>query len=75
MAFPYLGCHCLSKNLFSGENGPGIFFGHAKLHVFEWDMGHWPILRAHHHFGPGLSLILICNAIYLTVLCGVYLCN
>ena len=22
-----------------------------NLHVFEWDMGHWPILRAHHHFG------------------------
>ena len=21
-----------------------------NLHVFEWDMGHWPILRAHHHF-------------------------
>ena len=47
----------------------------GNLHVFEWDMGHWPILRARHHFGPGLSLILICNAIYLTVLCGVYLCN
>ena len=28
----------------------------CNLHVFEWDMGHWPILRAHHHFGPGLSL-------------------
>ena len=26
------------------------------LHVFEWDMGHWPILRVYHHFGPGLSL-------------------
>ena len=24
--------------------------------VFEWDMGHWPILRAHHHFGLGLTL-------------------
>ena len=20
---------------------------------FEWDMGHWPILSAHHHFGLG----------------------
>ena len=28
----------------------------CNLHVFEWDMGHSPILRAHHHFGPGLSL-------------------
>ena len=28
----------------------------GNLHVFEWDMGHWPILRAHHHFGLGLSL-------------------
>ena len=37
------------KNL----NGP-LKFG--NLHVFEWDMGHWPILRAHHHFGQGLSL-------------------
>ena len=27
------------------------------LHVFEWDMGHWSILRAHHHFGLGLSLV------------------
>ena len=22
-----------------------------NLHVFEWDIGHWPILRAHHNFG------------------------
>ena len=35
------------------SNGP-LEFG--NLHVFEWDMGHWPILRAHHHFGLGLSL-------------------
>ena len=34
-------------------NGP-LKFG--NLHVFEWDMGHWPILRAHHHFGLGLTL-------------------
>ena len=27
-----------------------------KIWKFEWDMGHWPILRAHHHFGLGLSL-------------------
>ena len=26
------------------------------LHVFEWDMEHWPILRAHHHFGLGSSM-------------------
>ena len=35
------------------SNGP-LKFG--NLHVFEWDMGHWPILRAHHHFGLGLTL-------------------
>ena len=35
------------------SNGP-IKFG--NLHVFERDMGHWPILRAHHHFGLGLTL-------------------
>ena len=29
----------------------------GNLHVFEWDMGHWPILRAHHHFGLELSLL------------------
>ena len=28
----------------------------CNLHVFEWDMGHWPILWAHHQFCPGLSL-------------------
>ena len=28
----------------------------TPLHVFEWDLGHWSILRAHHHFGLGLSL-------------------
>ena len=32
------------------SNGP-LKFG--NVHVFEWDMGHWPILRAHHHFGLG----------------------
>ena len=26
------------------------------MYVFEWDMGHLSILRAHHHFGLGLSL-------------------
>ena len=31
----------------------------SNLHVFEWDMGHWPILRAHHHFGLRLTLILV----------------
>ena len=35
------------------SNGP-LKFG--NLHVFEWDMSHWPILRAHHHFRLGLSL-------------------
>ena len=35
------------------SNGP-LKFG--NLHVFEWDMSHWSILRAHHHFGLGLSL-------------------
>ena len=35
------------------SNGP-LKFG--NLHVFEWDMGHWSILRAHHLFGLGLSL-------------------
>ena len=30
----------------------------GNLHVFEWDMGHWPILRAHHHFWLGLSLTM-----------------
>ena len=34
-------------------NGP-LKFG--NLHVFEWDMGHRPILRAHHHFGLGWTL-------------------
>ena len=29
----------------------------GNLHVFEWDMGHWPILRAHHHFWLGLTLV------------------
>ena len=28
----------------------------GNLHVFEWDMEHWSILRANHHFGLGLSL-------------------
>ena len=35
------------------SNGP-LKFG--NLHVFEWDMVHRSILRAHHHFGLGLSL-------------------
>ena len=38
------------------SNGP-LKFG--NLHVFEWDMGHWPILKAHHHFGLGLTLQLL----------------
>ena len=37
------------------SNGP-LKFG--NLHVFEWDMGHWPILRALHHFWLGLTLAL-----------------
>ena len=41
------------KGPIKNSNGP-LKFG--NLHVFEWDMGHWPILRAHHHFGLGLSL-------------------
>ena len=36
------------------SKGP-LKFG--NLHAFEWDMGHWPILSAHHHFGPGLSVV------------------
>ena len=35
------------------SNGP-LKLG--NLHVFEWDMGHWPILWAHHHFELGLTL-------------------
>ena len=35
------------------SNDPLIF---GNVHVFEWDMGHWPILWAHHYFGLGLSL-------------------
>ena len=35
------------------SNGP-LKFG--NLCVFEWDMDHWSILRAHHRFGLGLSL-------------------
>ena len=37
------------------SNGP-LKFG--NLHVFEWDVGHWPIIRAHHHFGLGLTLVV-----------------
>ena len=37
----------------------------GNLHVFEWDMGHWPILRAHHHFGLGLTLPLDIRCKYL----------
>ena len=36
-----------------------IKFG--NLQVLEWDMGHWPILRALHHFGLGLSLLEVKN--------------
>ena len=47
----------LAHQIFKGpikiSNGP-LKFG--NLHVFEWDMGHWPILWAHHHFGLGLTL-------------------
>ena len=35
------------------SNGPLKF---RNLHVFEWDISHRPILRAHHHFGLGLTL-------------------
>ena len=35
------------------SNGP-LKFG--SLRVFVWDISHWPILRAHHHFGLGLTL-------------------
>ena len=41
------------KGPIKNSNGP-LKFG--NLHVFEWDMGHWPILRAHNHFGLGLTL-------------------
>ena len=56
------------------SKGP-LKFGNS--HVFEWDMGHWPILRAHHHFGAGIIPDfdnMQCN-LPVTVLCGVYLCN
>ena len=45
--------HPICKGTIKNSNGP-LKFG--NLHVFELDMGHWSILRAHHHFGPGLSL-------------------
>ena len=32
-------------------------------------MGHWPILRAHHHFGQGLSLFLFTK---LYLFCGLF---
>ena len=38
------------------SNGPLKF---ENLHVFESDMGHWPILKAHHHFGLGLTLLFL----------------
>ena len=47
--WPIKFCKGPKKNL----NGP-LKFG--NWHVFEWDMGHSPILRAHHHFGLGLTL-------------------
>ena len=28
----------------------------GNLNVFEWNMGHWPVLRAHHNCGLGLTL-------------------
>ena len=31
----------------------------CNWHVLECDMDHLPILKAHHHFGPGLSLTLV----------------
>ena len=31
-------------------------------------MGHWPILRAHHHFGQGLSLFLFKLYLFLWVI-------
>ena len=36
------------------SNGSLIF---GNFHVFERDMGHWPILNGHHHFGLGLTLL------------------
>ena len=45
------------------SNGP-LKFG--NLHVFEWDMGHWPILRAHHHFGLGLTQVPANNVLCAT---------
>ena len=41
------------KGLIKNSNGQ-LKFG--NVHVFEWEMDHWPIFRAHHHFGLGLSL-------------------
>ena len=45
------------------SNGP-LKFG--NLHAFEWDMGHWSILRAHHHFGLGLSLLRSLFCLFLS---------
>ena len=36
----------------------------GNLHVFELDKSHWPIIRTHHHFGPGLSLQADLNLIW-----------
>ena len=57
------------------SNGP-LKFG--NLHVFEWDMGHgmghWSILRAHHHFGLGLSLSIFCEKLWSAPLFVCLLC-
>ena len=41
----------------------------GNLHIFEWVMGHWPILRADHHFGLGLSLLWACETVNNSLNC------
>ena len=51
--FRILGPIKFCKGSIKISNGPLKF---ENLYVFEWDMGHWPILKAHHKFGLGLTL-------------------
>ena len=52
------------KGPIKNSNGP-LKFG--NLRVFEWDMGHWPILTAHHHFGLRLSLHGCIKIVYILI--------
>ena len=58
-----LGPHQILQRPIKISNGP-LKFG--NVHVFEWDMGHWPILRAYHHFGLGLTLGMLLLSIEVT---------